>query len=322
MTGLFRALPALALLLAGCAGSGPVLQPALGPGFAATELSATPFFPQEDYQCGPAALATVLNVAGVAVSPDDLAPAVYIPERRGSLQLELLGAARRHDRLPYPLEGDLAAIAAELQAGRPVLVLQNLGFRRLPVWHYAVVVGLDPAQDEVTLRSGAERRLVMEAGKFLESWEKAGSWAIVVLEPGELPARPDENIYLRAAAGLESAGRYGAALEAYRAGLGRWPESTLARLGVANSLHALGRKRQAESEYRALLELDSANGIAWNNYGSVLNARGCRAAALAAVENAIASGPASLLDAFRQTREEIIVNQAPAPEPGSCPPAI
>ena len=41
------------------------------------ELRDTPFFPQEEYQCGPAALATVLAASGVAVSPDDLTGKVY-----------------------------------------------------------------------------------------------------------------------------------------------------------------------------------------------------------------------------------------------------
>ena len=64
------------------------------------ELTAVPFFPQEEYQCGPAALATVLNWSGVSVTPTELAPQVYLPERQGSLQLALIGAARRHGRIP------------------------------------------------------------------------------------------------------------------------------------------------------------------------------------------------------------------------------
>ena len=42
------------------------------------ELEAVPFFPQKAYQCGPAALATVLGAAGFAVTPDELTPAHVI----------------------------------------------------------------------------------------------------------------------------------------------------------------------------------------------------------------------------------------------------
>ena len=53
----------------------------------AVELSAVPFFAQEDYQCGPAALATSLAHFKVAVTPDDLVDKVYLPARQGSLRV-------------------------------------------------------------------------------------------------------------------------------------------------------------------------------------------------------------------------------------------
>src|SRR5262249_47579541 len=62
----------------------------------ARELVAVPFFPQSDYECGPAALATVMVAAGVKVTPEELVPEVYLPERKGSLQVEMLAAPRRH----------------------------------------------------------------------------------------------------------------------------------------------------------------------------------------------------------------------------------
>src|SRR4051812_2984801 len=67
------------------------------------ELTATPFFPQEEYQCGPAALATVLQSAGIERTPAQLAPEIYLPQRQGSLQFELLAATRRAGVVPYVL---------------------------------------------------------------------------------------------------------------------------------------------------------------------------------------------------------------------------
>ena len=46
---------------------------------AATELDGTPFNPQQRYQCGPAALATILQTHAIQVSPEELVDAVYIP---------------------------------------------------------------------------------------------------------------------------------------------------------------------------------------------------------------------------------------------------
>ena len=89
---LWLALPAL--LLAGCT-INPPLQ--LAPLVAAdtAQLRGVPFFPQTEYECGPAALAGVLGASGVAATAQSLSPQVYLPGRQGSLQVELVAAVRR-----------------------------------------------------------------------------------------------------------------------------------------------------------------------------------------------------------------------------------
>ena len=101
----------------------------------AVELSQTPFFPQTEHQCGPAALATVLQPHHVDVSPQTLSSQLYIPAREGSLQVEMAVTARRYGMLPYPLNPEFADLLAEIAAGHPVLVLQNLRFDWWPQWH-------------------------------------------------------------------------------------------------------------------------------------------------------------------------------------------
>ena len=88
---------------------------------------ATPFFPQEEYQCGPAALATALVSAGAQTTPEALVPQVYVPERKGSFQVEMLAAARRHGMVSYALAPKFEDLLREIAAGTPVIVLQNLG---------------------------------------------------------------------------------------------------------------------------------------------------------------------------------------------------
>ena len=80
------------------------------------ELSQTAFFPQLEYQCGPAALATVLVSAGVKTTPEELVPQVYIPERKGSLQVEMLAAARRHGMVSYALAPRFEDLLREIAA--------------------------------------------------------------------------------------------------------------------------------------------------------------------------------------------------------------
>lgn len=262
------------LFLQGCSG---VLAPditKLPPLAEAVELTATPFFPQEKFQCGPAALATLLQVRDVAVLPSDLEAQVYLPKRKGSLQAELLAATRRYDRLPYVIQATPKALVSELVAGNPVLVLQNLGFSFLPRFHYAVVIG---ASDQVViLRSGEEKRLQMEHQDFLRSWKGGDYWAMVVLQPGQFPAGYNKKNYLEASAALEAAGRLQAAAKAYQALCKRKPgDCEDALFGMANVHFRLGEKEKAITYYRQLLALAPGHAGAINNLAEAFAQIGC-----------------------------------------------
>ena len=96
----------------------------------ARELTEVPFFPQDDYQCGPAALATVMSAAGVKVTPEELVPEVYLPERKGSLQVEMLAAPRRHGLVSYQLAPrfeDASTLEAGASGRRALSSLPNRG---------------------------------------------------------------------------------------------------------------------------------------------------------------------------------------------------
>lgn len=268
------------------------------------ELAEVPFFPQEDYQCGPAALATLLQWSAVPATPETLAPALMIPARQGSLQIELLALARAQGRVPFLVPGELRAVQVELAAGHPVLVLQNLAFDWRPVWHYAVVVGIDPAARTVVLRSGRERRHVVGWGVFERTWARAGRWAMVVLEPGALPAsaRPDQ--VLAAAAPFEQKQDWTVAGAVYRSAAARWPDQSVFRLGHANSLYAQGRLGEAEDVYRALIADFPADPVAYNNLALLLADRGRWAEAESLVTRALELG-GPLRGEFEDTQRKI-----------------
>src|SRR5690606_1403568 len=219
-----------ALLLLGCASAPPLQRGDLPQ---RVELADTPFFPQDDYQCGPAALATMLVQRGVSTSPQELLPQVYLPGRRGSLKVELVAAARQHDLLVYPLQPDLRALLTQLAAGHPVLVMQNLGFDWFPQWHFAVVVGYDLAREELLLRSATEQRLSSGLAAFRRSWARAGHWAVLTLPADRLPAQPQLTTWLQAANDLEQTGRREAAERAYRTAEAHWPGEALPSFALA-----------------------------------------------------------------------------------------
>ncbi len=273
------------LAISGCAIRGPKLADHLNAGSSAhVELSSTPFFAQQDYQCGPAALATVLQASGTRTRPDELIAEVYLPGRRGSLQAELVAAIRQRDRVAYRLGPTLAELLAELAAARPVLVLQNLGFESLPVWHFAVLIGYDASRNEMILRSGTVERLAMSARKFEGSWQRAGRWAVIALRPDERPAQPDADRYLEAAAGLEAVGRLDAAAIAYNTGGELWPQAALPRLGLGNIAYARGEYALAIEHYRAALQRVPDDPVTRHNLAEALLELGCVDAARAEME--------------------------------------
>jgi len=109
-------------LVTGCASFRQIEIPPLPENLPAShELTAVPFFPQEEYQCGPAALAMAISWSGLPARPEDLVEEVYTPSRKGSLQVAIIATARRHGRLAYEIS-DLESLFPEIAAGYPVIM--------------------------------------------------------------------------------------------------------------------------------------------------------------------------------------------------------
>lgn len=253
------------------------------------ELAGVPFYAQERYQCGPAALATVLVHGGAATSPEALVSQVYLPEREGSLQAEMLAATRRHGRVAYRLAPRLEDLLHEVAAGTPVIVLQNLAFAFVPRWHYAVVVGYDRAKEEIMLRSGTTERLVMTLSNFERTWARSGYWAMVALPPDRLPTTATEDTYVAAAVALERVSA-SAARSAYTTALTRWPRNLVARVGSGNLAYATKDFAAAEAAYRQATQDHPQAADAWNNLAQTLFEIGRKEEALAAAQRAVALG--------------------------------
>lgn len=279
----------------------------------AVELTEVPFHPQRRYQCGPAALATVLNWSGEESTPDALTGALYIPAREGTLQTELVAQARRHGRLAYRVEPMLEALLAELEAGHPLLLLQNLGLSWSPTWHYAVLIGYDPAQEHFILRSGEHARLLMPAATFLKTWQRGGRWALLVLPPQELPSHATAEGVLDAAYALERLNP-AAATQTYRAALARWPNEARLYLALANARYGSGDVGAAERVLRQGVEHGLEDAALFNNWAVLLSQLGHHDRAERAARRAVALGGDEQL-VYRRTLREVRAARPPTAPP-------
>lgn len=298
-------LTVLALVAGGCA-TVPDWQP---DDRTPVELRDVPFVAQTTDQCGPASLAMLLAHTGVSASVDALRERVYLPGREGTLQVELLAATREAGRVAFVVRPSADDLLAHLDAGRPILVLQDLRVAWRSRWHYAVVVGYSPEEQAFVLRSGPEARLLMKRQAFLKSWYRGGNWGMVALRPGNIPDNASEPDYLRAIAAFESESRLEEALGAYAAALERWPDSIGARFGMANILYAKNELQRALPLFVSIVNEHPDYLAATNNLALIYRDLGEQQRALETIDAAITRAERStLLPALLETREEILAS--------------
>ena len=154
------------------------------------------------------------------------------------------------------------------------------------------------------LRSGTEQRLVTGARRFFQTWDRSDRWGFTAVAPDRVPAYATAANWLAAAAPFESLGRLDIAERAYRAALQRWPESSLAWQGLANTRYAANDKPAAEAALRQAVALDPNSVPARNNLANVLLERGCAGMASAQLEG-IDDAASPFESALRQTRAAI-----------------
>ncbi|QFU01348.1 Tetratricopeptide repeat protein [Halomonas sp. THAF5a] len=249
-------------------------------------LEEVPFHGQRDYQCGPASLAMVLNAAGVPVTVDTLIPQVFLPGREGSVQPEMLGTVRRQGRIPFRIDGSLDALLTEINAGHPVVVMQNLSLPAWPVWHYAVAIGFDRGEKTLTLHSGMEPERLESFKRFDATWARSERWAFIALPPGQLPATGDGRAALDAIADFERVQGVSASLPAWTALVEHHPDLAMGHFALGSARHAAGDADGAREAFADAVEADPELAVAWLNLGLLHRGQGSADEARAALERA------------------------------------
>lgn len=305
----------LSVILTGCAAFAPQssdLRASLPPGLPlSSEIRDVPFFAQTEYHCGPAALAMALNSAGAHTTPQQLIEQVYLPGRKGSLQVEMLAAARRNGMVAYVLTPQISDVLQEINAGTPVITLENYGAPFVPIWHYSVAIGFDIHRAEIIRHSGTLERKASPLSVFEYFWRdgyQSGRWAMVAVPPERMPVTATEQRYAEAVIALEKAGQPQRAAIAYDALLSRWPNNLAGLIGRGNTAYARGDLALAESAFRqaSLTHADSV--AALNNLAQTLLDRGKLTEARATAERAVKLG-GPLQGSASATLKEIIKKQ-------------
>ena len=137
-----------------------------------------PFYPQEDFQCGPASLAAVLNYWGISVTPEQVAQDVYSNSAKGTLNIDMLLYARSRGLAASQYSGTLDDLREKIDSGRPLIVLVDYGFSIVQVNHFMVVVGY--SERGVIANSGRDEMKFIPVEDFLNTWEKTRFWTLLI----------------------------------------------------------------------------------------------------------------------------------------------
>lgn len=171
----------IATIIAGCSTAGPFLTVEERPlSTNAIYVKEVPFYPQTQYQCGPASLATVLNYWGRHVTPEEIAQEIYRPQMKGTLSLDLWRYAKTQDLQASVQQGSWEFLEMQVGRERPVIAFLNFGFREVPLGHFLVVVGVDPDDKNVIAYSGVDKNQRIPFDRFKAAWEKTNYWSLLI----------------------------------------------------------------------------------------------------------------------------------------------
>jgi hypothetical protein len=199
--------------LAGCAGT---VSPEVKRLPERVELSGT-FYRGQANQSGPQVLASMLSQQGVVITPGLLEKPLHLPGAEAQLQQNMQNLAREYGMVVYPLDDNLPALLAQVAAGYPVMVRFTEGSAFWAGPRYAILSGYNRQKQTVLLRSGMDRRKLMSFSSFESSFKDAGGWAVLIQKPNQIPAKVDEQRWLKAASDLGQAGQEQAAAQAAKA---------------------------------------------------------------------------------------------------------
>lgn len=137
-----------------------------------------PFYPREEYQCGPASLAGVLGYYGSTDSPDDVARDIFSRSARGTLGMDLASYAGKRDFRVSQYHGSLQDIRDNILHSQPLILLVDSGFWVLQKNHFMVVIGA--SGDGVIVNSGKEQHKYLSNADLLRIWRRTGFWTLLI----------------------------------------------------------------------------------------------------------------------------------------------
>lgn len=143
-----------------------------------------PFYPQEMFQCGPAALAETFNFWGKNILPEEIARDIYSQGARGTLTMDMILYSEKKGFAARQYSGSVEDVRKNIDLGYPLILLVDYGFSIYQKNHYLVVLGY--TEDGLWVHSGREQEKFIPLKDFLGPWEKTTFWTLQVIPKAQV----------------------------------------------------------------------------------------------------------------------------------------
>lgn len=278
-------------------------------------IAQVPFYPQQEFFCGPTTLSEVAGFYGLNKSPDNIAPATFTPGLDGTLQIEMAAATRQLGMVAYEQRATMSQLLSLVADDIPVIVLQNNSIAWLPQWHYAVVIGYDLKTKEVVLHTGVTEAHRLNFSTFERTWRRANYWMLAMLPPDKTSDLLDPFIYTKACQDLINTRQTATGVAALTTATQQWPDYWLPYFLLGNHYFSAEPEKAADW-FEQGLETAWQQVAYLNNYAVLLSQLGCHQKASVLITKALQQAPAdsTLLD----SQQQISTAQLTVAEPAGC----
>lgn len=265
-------------------------------------IAQVPFYPQQEYFCGPTTLSEVAGFYGLQKSPADIAPNTFTPGLEGTLQIEMAAATRQLGLVAYEQKrASMSQLLSLVADNIPVIVLQNNSIAWLPQWHYAVVIGYDIETAEVILHTGVTQAHRLNFATFERTWQRGNYWLLAMLPPDKTSTQLDAFLFTKACQDLLSTGQTDAGVAALITATRQWPDYWLPYFLLGN--HYFSTQPDVAANWFAQGLPFAQQEVSYlNNYAVLLSELGCQAKAAELIAAALQIAPQddNLLDSEKQ----------------------
>jgi tetratricopeptide (TPR) repeat protein len=193
-----------------------------------------PFYPQEQFYCGPTTLAEVFEYYGTKVAINEIAQQTFVPGKEGTFKPEMVAATRANNFIAYSKKGSLKELVKLLNNGHPVIIFQNNGFSWSPLWHFAVVTGYDLASQQFVLHSGITQDYQIPFSLLERTWRAGDFWMLTPLPIATISDALTPYVYIKSANDLIETNNPDQGIKSLIAATEYWPDYWLSYFLIAN----------------------------------------------------------------------------------------